>query len=163
MQIDYLADQMEAAELLAGWHHAEWRESTLEETAAELRSHTGRRQIPTTFVALDHGRVMGSASLLVADLVGWEHLSPWLASVFVAPDFRGKGVGRALVSRAVDDAQQLGIRKLYLYTAGASDYYAQFGWLKFEHAAHPRATPIVIMHRSLAACSADSTVRHEMT
>jgi len=157
MQIEYLADQMEAAALLAGWHHAEWRESTLEEAAAELRSHTGRRQIPTTLVALDHGRVMGSASLLVADLVGWEHLSPWLASVFVAPDFRGKGVGRALISRAFDDARRLSIRKLYLYTAGARDYYARFGWLEFEHATHANGTPIVIMHRSLAAGSADST------
>src|SRR6185436_5553230 len=104
MQIDYLADHMEFVPTLAQWHHSEWNETTLDLTAAELRTHTQRRHVPTTFVAIDDGQVIGSTSLLTADLKGWEHLTPCVASVFVAPDCRNRGIGRALITRAVAEA-----------------------------------------------------------
>jgi predicted N-acetyltransferase YhbS len=148
MHIDYLADHMEAVPLLADWHHHEWKESTLESTTAELRSHSGRRQIPTTFVAIDEGRVVGSTSLLVADLVGWEHLTPWVASVFVAPDCRGQGIGAALIARAVEEARLLGIPEVYLFTASKQTYYSRLGWLPLAQAQY-RDKEIVIMRRAL--------------
>jgi len=155
MQIDYLADHWEAVPLLADWHHREWTEFTLESMAAELRTHTGRRQIPTTFVAIENGRVIGSTSLLTADLVGWEHLTPWVASVFVAPDCRGRGVGRALIARAVEEARLLGLPVVYLYTAGQQAYYARLGWTPLERGQY-RAKEIVIMHRVLGPGAASA-------
>src|SRR6185369_8106252 len=148
MEIGYLADHMEFVPILAEWHHHEWGEFTLESTAAELRTHTGRSQIPTTVVAIDKGRVIGSTSLLVADLIGWEHLTPWIASVFVSPDYRGQGVARALIERAVDEARLLGIHDVYLFTASKETYYAKLGWVPVERARY-RAKDIVIMQRTL--------------
>src|SRR5205807_2050428 len=64
MQIDYLADHLDFAPLLAAWHHREWADLlpgwSLEHAEAELRSHTERRRIPTTFVALDGCHPVGS-------------------------------------------------------------------------------------------------------
>src|SRR5437764_6950420 len=98
MEIAYLADHLVLAPILAEWHYREWADLlpgwTREQAVSELRSHTGHRQIPTTFVAIESGQPLGSASLLEFDLDGWEHLSPWIASVFVAPGFRGRGLGR---------------------------------------------------------------------
>jgi N-acetylglutamate synthase-like GNAT family acetyltransferase len=148
MEIDYLADHLELVPILAEWHHAEWTEFTLETTAVELRTHTGRRQIPTTFVAIEDGRVIGSTSLLVADLVGWEHLTPWVASVFVAPAYRRRGIARALMERAVHEARLMGIPSVYLFTASKEAYYARLGWSPFERALY-RAKEIVIMRRIL--------------
>src|SRR5947209_3299252 len=109
MRIDYLADHLELAPLLASWHYEEWSallpEWSLEQALADLQTHTGRCQIPTTFVALEGGRPVGSASLLATDLDGWQHLSPWLASVFVLAEFRGQGFGRQLVERVVEEAR----------------------------------------------------------
>src|SRR5262245_26597046 len=151
MQIEYLADHLDAVPLLADWHHGEWDEFTLEATAAELRTHSGRRQIPTTFVAIDNGRVIGSTSLLVADLIGWEHLKPWVASVFVTPNCRGRGVGRALIDRAVEEARLMGVSEVYLFTATKESYYAQLGWQPLERTQY-RGKEIVIMHRLLDSC-----------
>jgi len=146
MQIEYLADHLDAVSLLADWHHGEWNEFSFEATAGELRTHTGRRQIPTTFVAIDKGRVIGSTSLLIADLIGWEHLTPWVASVFVVPDCRGRGVGRALVEYAVREARLIGVPSIYLFTAGKEAYYARLGWSPVERARY-RSKEIVIMRR----------------
>jgi len=150
MRIDYLADHPDAAPLLAAWHHDEWRDLlpgwTLEQALAELRSHTGRRQIPTTFVAIEEDRLVGSASLLTADLDEWEHLTPWVASVYVVPDCRGRGVGRRLLARSVEEAHALGVDTVYLFTAGQEGYYARLGWAPLARARH-HSHDVVIMRR----------------
>jgi predicted N-acetyltransferase YhbS len=148
MRIAYLADHPGAAPLLAAWHHDEWQALlpgwTREQALAELRSHTGRRQVPTTLVAVAGDRVVGSASLLVADLDGWEHLSPWVASVYVLPEYRGAGVGRRLVARAVEEARALGVAEVYLFTAGQEAYYARLGWSPLARTRH-HGNDVVIM------------------
>ena len=150
MHIDYLADHPDAAPLLAAWHHDEWKDLlpgwTHEQALAELRSHTGRRQIPTTFIAVDQGRVVASASLLTADLDGWEHLSPWVASVYVVPERRGMGIGRQLIARAVEEAAALGVPEVYLFTTGREAYYARLGWTPLYRATH-HGRDVIIMRR----------------
>src|SRR6266436_5129728 len=140
MRIDYLADHLEMAPLLAEWHHREWAalmpEWSLPQALAELQSHTGRCRIPTTFVALEEGQLLGSASLLESDLDGWDHLSPWLASVYVVPERRGQGIGRQLVVRAVEEARALAVPVIYLFTAGQQGYYERLGWEALERVRH---------------------------
>jgi predicted N-acetyltransferase YhbS len=154
MRIDYLADHPEAAPLLAAWHYREWEallpEWSLAQALAELESHTGRRRIPTTFVAVEGGLPVGSASLLEADLDGWAHLTPWLASVYVIPEHRGRGVGRKLVARAVEEARALAVPTVYLFTAGQQAYYERLGWVPLRRVQHHRSE-VVIMDRQTSA------------
>jgi predicted N-acetyltransferase YhbS len=154
VRIAYLADHLEAAPLLAGWHHDEWQALlpgwTLEQAVAELQGHTGRRQVPTTFIAVEAGQVIGSASLLAADLDGWEHLMPWVASVFVLPAYRGAGLGSRLVARAVAEARALGLPTVYLFTAGQEAFYARLGWAPLARTRH-HAQGVVIMQRATGA------------
>lgn len=86
-----------------------------------------------------------------------------LRSVAVRPEWRSKGVGRALVNRAIAEAESRGIRALYLLTTTAEHYFPSFGFSKVDRAAIPepvRATKeftsacpasAVAMSRSLAA------------
>jgi predicted N-acetyltransferase YhbS len=154
MRVEYLADHPELAPVLAGWHYAEWKdllpEWTLETALADLQGHTGRRQVPTTLVALDQGLPVGSASLLAADLDGWDHLAPWVASVYVVPARRGQGVGRLLVARAVAEAHALGVPAVYLFTAGQEAYYTRLGWSPFARTRH-HGRAVVIMRRPTGA------------
>jgi predicted N-acetyltransferase YhbS len=159
MRIDYLVDHPEAVSLLAAWHHNEWRELlpgwTHDQALAELRSHTGQRQIPTTFVALEEDRLIGSASLLTADLDGWEHLSPWVASVYVVPECRGQGIGRRLIARTVAEAHALGVAAVYLFTAGQEAYYARLGWSPLTRTRH-HSHEVLIMWRPTGDGSVNS-------
>jgi predicted N-acetyltransferase YhbS len=136
MIIEYLADHMQFASTLAEWHYEEWKSLiphwSREEAEAELRSHVNRLAIPTTFVALDNDHLVGSASLLASDLEGFEHLTPWLASVYVAPTYRGLGTGQMLVLRAVEDAERMACSSIYLWTAGQERFYRRLGWEEFQ-------------------------------
>jgi len=152
IQIEYLVDHADAVPLLAQWHYAEWNHLlpgwTYDEAVTDLRRHTGRRTVPTTLVAIEDSLVIGSASLLVDDLVGWEHLSPWVASVYVVPERRGQGVGRLLVTRATEEARELGFSAVFLWTARQRAFYERLGWKEIVLARQGRPE-VAIMQRVL--------------
>ena len=106
--------------------------------------------MPTTLVAVsEHGGLLGSVSLVHDDLPGYEHLTPWLASLYVKPEARGRGVGSRLVSAALAEAHRLGIRRLYLFTPEHEDYYSRRGWSYLERAS-AAGHPVTIMCRFTA-------------
>lgn len=51
-----------------------------------------------------------------------------LRSVAVAPEWRSRGLGRALVTRVIADAEARGLRALYLLTTTAEHYFPSFGF-----------------------------------
>jgi GNAT superfamily N-acetyltransferase len=55
-------------------------------------------------------------------------LTPWLAALYVAPAFRARGMGAALVRAIEDHARAVGTTTLYLYTSEAERFYARIGW-----------------------------------
>jgi GNAT superfamily N-acetyltransferase len=132
LRLGYLADAPGHAAQLARWHHDAWGALlpgwSIEAAQAELESHGAHCAIPTTIVAYEGGELAGSASLLANDHERIRAWSPWLASVFVRPGSRGRGIGRALVARVVADARALRVRELYLYTTDAMAYYEAMGW-----------------------------------
>jgi amino-acid N-acetyltransferase len=95
---------------------------------------TGVRQALKDFVVAEaDGDLVGVAGLeLCCD-------DALLRSVAVHPDWRSKGVGRALVTRAISDAEARGIRALYLLTTTAERYFPSFGFKKIERAEVPDA------------------------
>ncbi len=101
---------------------------TVAQAEQELReySHGG---IPETWVAEDDGDWLGSVSLLQNDHDDIRQYAPWLASLYVPPQARGRGVARALVTHCVAQAARLGVDPLYLYCTDALlPYYARLGW-----------------------------------
>jgi GNAT superfamily N-acetyltransferase len=147
MQINYLADHPDFIPTLARWHHEQWKHlspgDSVEERTARLRAHLSIGQIPTTFVAIspadgpgserDRTQILGSASLIAQDMDTHPELSPWLASVFVAPQYRGQGIGTALVRRVILEAETLGVARLYLFTTpDKNGFYARLGWSLIE-------------------------------
>jgi cystathionine gamma-synthase len=136
IHVEYLADYPGLVPSLATLHHAQWRRLLPDWSAAqaleELAGHTRRRAIPTTLVALEGGELLGSVSLLSVDHERLAHLSPWLASLFVVPEQRGRGVARLLIDRLVAEAAALGVRRLYAYTPEHEAMYVRMGWSLLE-------------------------------
>ena len=76
-----------------------------------------------TFVVAQAGaEVVGVAGLEVC------RDNALLRSVAVRPEWRSHGVGRALVTRAIADAEARGLRALYLLTTTADRYFPSFGF-----------------------------------
>lgn len=148
MQLGYLADYPQIIPELAVWLFGEWGRlnvgETLEKRVARLQSHTGRPGIPSTVIALEGDSLLGSASLVANDLTSHPHLSPFLASVFVLPEERRRGVGRALVQRVTEEAAKLGYPKLYLITHDRQEFYQSMGWVAQEEVEY-RGESVTVM------------------
>ena len=156
VSVDYLADHRQFIEILAGWHHETWSylspSTTLAQRVERLRGNAHKSRIPTTFVALLAGRPVGCASLVSSDLSIRQNLSPWLASVYVEPALRNKGVGSRLVVRAMQEANRLGHNDLYLFTPDRQTFYARLGWREIEKCLY-RNYPMSVMQYEFAKLS----------
>jgi N-acetylglutamate synthase-like GNAT family acetyltransferase len=148
VRIEYLGDNAALIPTLAQWHYKEWShfnpDRSIEQYIARLQSHQGRKQIPTTFVALSGGILMGCSSLVAYDMDIHMELSPWLASLYVVPIYRSRGVGSALVHRVIKEAVALGVETLYLFTPDREGFYIRLGWSTVERSEY-RGYEVAIM------------------
>lgn len=124
------------APILAEWHFRQWGwmnpKKDVRRRIALFRRHTHTGQVPTTFVALVEDRPVGSASLVGSDMETRPELGPWLASVYVDPPFRRRGIAGRLVDRVVREASLIGVERLYLFTPDQMRLYASLGWTELE-------------------------------
>jgi N-acetylglutamate synthase-like GNAT family acetyltransferase len=116
----------------------------LEARQQRLTAECGHLEIPTTLVAMTDGKPAGSISLLAEDMDTHPELTPWLASLYVAPEMRRRGIGAALVRRLVAEARPLGIPKFYLYTPSEEKFYAGLGWRTLEQTTYA-SKPATVM------------------
>jgi amino-acid N-acetyltransferase len=79
-----------------------------------------------------------------------------LRSTAVDPDWRGTGLGRRLVMRAIAEAESRGIKALYLLTTTAERYFPSFGFVKTSRDAVPDEVKQSVEFRE--ACPASATV-----
>lgn len=157
MEIVSLTGLGHLAPRLAGWHYGAWSHLypagawSEADAAQELRAMADPQSRDRTWVAFsgparDEGSLLGSVSLLTSDgLAGFEHLTPWLASMFVKPEARRRGVAAALTEALLRGAREAGHGQVFLFTAGQESYWQPRGWdpLATAAAGGHRATVMV--------------------
>lgn len=152
MNIDFLGEHLDVLPELARLHFDEWRhfspDNTLADRVSKLQELASSSELPFMVVAIEGKKLVGSAALVYDDMRTRKELSPWLASVFVKPEFRRKGIAAALVRQIEKSAEERGIRKLYLFTEHARDLYAKLGWRDME-ACEYQGVDVVIMSKRL--------------
>lgn len=137
------------------WGHlyANWNEKV---ALADFETEREGTAFPATWVAHhpSHGP-MGSVSLVQDDLPDRPALNPWLASLFVFPEFRGRGLGKSLVQEALGQLRRRGHPQAFLFTENRVSYFAEFNFTFQEQArakghlvsvmkwTHPDAQPSV--------------------
>jgi GNAT superfamily N-acetyltransferase len=126
----YLRDVPEHTPAVAKWifetFSHEFEEMKLEEWTALLEPTHNSDKV--TFVVVQDGQVVGTASLDNEDLPPRSDLTPWLASVYVVPEFRAKGLGQQLIEAVEHEAKARGFDKLYLHTTDRAAFYEKRGW-----------------------------------
>ena len=95
-------------------------------TKPSERLREGRRPAEgLAFTASDRGRVVGTVRLWDVS-AGPGRPALLLGPLAVDPDVRGRGIGSALMGRAIEEARRLGHRAVLL--VGDAPYYARFGF-----------------------------------
>lgn len=152
--IVYLADCPETIPTLARWFYEQWGhlvpERTIKQNEGQLWQRINRNKIPLTLVAFSGEQPVGSASLKIQEMDTHKHFINWLGNVYVLPEYRNRGIGSALVRRAVEEATRLSVKDLYLHTPDKENMYSRLGWTAIERT-HYRGLDVVIMKRRLSA------------
>ena len=153
VKIEYLADHADAIPTLAQWHHDEWQAVTphlvVADRIAGFRARMRRLEVPTGFVALIDEAVAGMACLVAHDMETRPELTPWLATVLVAPQFRGRGIGSALSQRVVVEGRALAFPRMYLVTFDKASFYARLGWHNLEQTEYLGLPATIMVHALL--------------
>lgn len=124
-------------------------EHLLRESALPLDGVAGA--IDDFIVAEHEGVVVGVVGLEVCCA---EHAL--LRSTAVAPEWRGRGLGRLLVERAIAEAEARGFQALWLLTTTAERYFPSFGFTATTRDTVPDAVRGSV--EFTAACPASAAV-----
>jgi GNAT superfamily N-acetyltransferase len=147
MTISPLADFPAAIPKLAKWFFDEWHSfdgRSIDTISAQLSENLNRDSTPITFVAHRDSELLGSVSLDLSDLPPFDHLSPWLASLYVDAPFRGEGAARTLVRHLQHFVLARRLGPLYLWTPGSVRLYERCGWAAFASASYG-SQPVTLM------------------
>jgi len=130
--IIHLADVPQYLPVVAYWNYREWHtgKRPFDEIIRRYQERMNYTDVPLTLVAVEDTMPVGSVSLKMDDLPPRPDLNPWLASLYVIADYRGRGIGNELLQAAQDAARSAGISRLYLYTHTANALYERDGWSK---------------------------------
>jgi N-acetylglutamate synthase-like GNAT family acetyltransferase len=119
-------------------------------TAAGLPLDGLTAALPAAVVARGKYAVVGCAAVEIHGSVGL------LRSVCVAPDQRGTGLGRRLVTAAEETAASLGLTELYLLTETAEGWFPRLGYRVATRASVPAA--LTASPEFTGACPASAAV-----
>lgn len=155
MQIDYLAHWPGLIPELAALLHQEWADlyqaAGIDEAQLRqvLTERTATDTLPITLVLVKDGELVGAGSIKLTEPGTKEGLSPWLAGIFVKPQYRGLGFGRDIVLALEAKAQQLGVKALYLSADTAVDFYLSLGWQVLERVESLGVRDVALMSKRI--------------
>lgn len=137
---------------LAHWHHNEWLHlnpgATLNSRLQRYQASIETELLPEIFVAYTGTILLGSVTLEKEDMDTRAYLTPWLASLYVAPEYRKKGVASQLIKYVVNYAKDNNFKNLYLFTEDQTDFYQYRGW-HFIESVEYRNTEVDLMWQNL--------------
>jgi GNAT superfamily N-acetyltransferase len=174
VRIELLANDPKTIGQLARWHSREWGHLYAhwgyEEAFAEFVEMAGRSDegpLPLTWIArtaptsttATTPELLGSVTLFVTDdLAHFDHLTPWLGSLFVAPAARGRGLATQLVRTVERWADDHGLAAIYLFTPGQESMYLKLGWNVLDTVtAHGHPATVMVRRAHAGSSTADLT------
>jgi len=134
----YLADRPEAVPQIARWWFDEWGYlrpgDTVEQLISRVHGLLNRDRLPIQIVAVLDNALAGVAVLKLHEMFDrYPDKKFWMGDVFVAPEYRGRGIGSALATKIVDIAKLQGIKEIHLQTKDLTGgLYAKLGWERIE-------------------------------
>ena len=91
------------------------------------------RHFSSFLVAVTSGGIIGAVGL---ERYGDDAL---LRSAVVAPEARSRGIGALLAMRILDDARANGVKRAYLLTTTAAEWFERYGFRRIERSGIPAA------------------------
>ena len=97
----------------------------------QLQLYENLRDYSVVVEALAPSRILGCGALHIY----WENLAE-VRALAVAPGMNRMGVGTALVEKLLDEARELGIEQVFVFTYEPK-FFSRFGFIQVEHRTMP--------------------------
>lgn len=151
-EIRYLMDFPHYVPIIAFWNYREWHlgKEPFDAIIARYEKRLQKDKVPLTLIALEDTMPVGSVSIKYDDLPERADLNPWLASLYVLADYRGRDIGRRLLAAGEDGALAAGVGRLYLFTHTAAGLYEKEGWTFMESVKKPDGVAEAIYYKDLS-------------
>lgn len=150
--ISQLADVPFFRNQLAALHAAEWKHLYADwderSALAEFLNQKGDGSLPATLVLHEGMELVGSVSVVFGDCPVRLDLDPWLASLYVVTQRRGRGHGLELVQAAIELAAAAGVGRLHVFTESAEKLFQRCGFEILERTML-QDVPITVLARAL--------------
>jgi GNAT superfamily N-acetyltransferase len=156
LEFAYLVDRQDAVSQIARWWFDEWGHlrpgDSIEALTDRVRGLLNRDQLPIQIVAVWENEILGVAVLKLHEMFDlYPEKRFWLGDVFVAPEFRGRGVGSAISMKIVEIARFRGIPVIHLQTECLNGgLYAKLGWNRVEQV-HYKGYDALVMAKQLVS------------
>ncbi len=156
-EIKLLCERPDYAPVLAYWSYNLWYRKRPIDFDVILKAYKQRAaggKVPLSWVAVEESMPVGMISLKLDDLWTRKDLNPWLASLYVVPEFRNRGIAESLVNAVIAGARDLGYAEIYLFLGPKEHmdlelYYSNRGWQYMEDAIDNDDQPTKIFYYSL--------------
>lgn len=129
MRIERVTDP-QYLDVMTDWMYGWWGQKehyTVEAVHESLLHSLNTDRLPQTFGLFDGDALLGMYQITNADLFVRPDLYPWLANVYLDPAYRGRGLGKLLLSSVPENAAKAGCGELYLFTE-RTGFYEALGW-----------------------------------
>jgi predicted N-acetyltransferase YhbS len=135
LEFVFLCDRPKFTDTVTNWIYKEFiegfRQGVSIEAIRDIYLASGKDALPVTILAVEEDKCIGTVSLVENDLKERTH-SPWLASLYIDENHRGRGIGTTMIKEIEKTAKKLGYEEIYLRTEHAVEYYIKLGWEKIE-------------------------------
>lgn len=156
-EIRLLKECPDYAPVLAYWSYNEWyrrRPIDYDTVIKAYRQRAVDDRMPITWVAIEDGMPVGMVTLKEDDLWSRKDINPWLASLYVAPEFRNRGIAELLTLAVTGKSRMMGLTRVHLFLGHAGDmdlgrYYMKRGWRYQEDAVDNDGLPTKIYYYPL--------------
>lgn len=132
MEIKELRDCPEFKDTVVEWINREFGdENTIQFYRSIIEHSMVKDKLPLTFVAVDNGKLLGTAGIWRGDLLSRQDLYPWFSALVVNPEYRNGGIGIKIQNHILEYCKAKGFKEIYLYT-DLVGYYEKNDWSKFD-------------------------------
>jgi GNAT superfamily N-acetyltransferase len=138
VQIEPLSSRPELGSTVQRWFMQEWPSyyDSNGRAALDVLAYSRAEGVPRGFVAIVNGMPGGFAALKAESFPSHPHLGPWAGAAYVAPEFRRRGIGAALLAAVEAEAAIQGHGLVYCATGTSASLLQRAGWKLLEQVAH---------------------------
>lgn len=149
-----LSECPEHLETVGRWIYEEWwskRCDSPEVVRNWLRTHTEPDAVPYSVIALADGEPVGSCCVIENDCIYRPEYAPWVAAVYVRPDFRRRGIASMILHEAAAIAARARIKGLFIdCLAVTASVYEKNGWRIYEREVGDKESVVMLRKIELA-------------